>query len=110
MQECALETSVRPRRYVPRLDPRRLARDVDMRSPDGQRFSAIFDMLAVEFVDADPARIRDIAVLRFAAEKALAVGNFEDVVRLHNTVERKETRLRAMLKAKRLAGQGRPRP
>jgi hypothetical protein len=102
MQECVLETSVRPRRYVPRLDPRRLARDVDMRSPDGQRFAAIFDMLALEFAHADPARIRDIAVLRFAAEKALEVGNFEDVVRLHNTIERKETRLRAMLKAKRL--------
>jgi hypothetical protein len=99
-----------PHGYVPPNDPRRLARDVDMRSPDGKRFADIFDALALEFADADPARIRDIAILRFAAEKALAVGNFEDVVRLHNTVERKETRLRAMLKAKRLerdkGGQG----
>jgi hypothetical protein len=110
MQECAVETPARPKKYVPRLDPRRLARDVDMHSPDGQMFSRIYDALAVEFAGADPARIRDIAVLRFAAEKALAVGNFEDVVRLHNTIERKEMRLRAMLKAKRLerdkGGQG----
>ena len=82
--------------------PRRLRLDVDMRSVDGRRFADIFDALAMEFADADPARIRDIAVLRFAAEKALAVGNFEDVVRLHNTIERKELRLRAILKVKRL--------
>ena len=98
-----------PHGYVPPNDPRRLARDVDMRSPDGKRFADLYDALALEFADADPARIRDIAVLRFASEKALAVGNFEDVVRLANTVERKETRLRAMLKAKLLGrdkGQG----
>jgi hypothetical protein len=83
-------------------DPRRLRSAVDMRSVDGRRFADIYDMLALEFADADPARIRDIAVLRFAAEKALDVGNFEDVVRLHNTIERKEARLRVMLKAKRL--------
>ncbi len=92
----------RPRRYVPQRDPRRLAPDIDMRSADGLRFSAIFDALTLEFADASPDRIRDIAVLRFAAEKALAVGNFEDVVRLHNTIERKELRLRAILKVKRL--------
>jgi hypothetical protein len=102
MQECVVEMPARSKRYVPLCDPRRLARDTDMRSPDGQRLAAIFDMLALEFADAGPARIRDIAVLRFAAEKALDVGNFEDVVRLHNTVERKESRLRVMLKAKRL--------
>jgi hypothetical protein len=83
-------------------EPRRLRADVDMRSPDGRRFADIYDALAFEFADADPTRIRDIAVLRFAAEKALAVGNFEDVVRLHNTIERKESRLRAILKVKRL--------
>jgi hypothetical protein len=83
-------------------DPRRLRLDVDMRSVDGRRFADIFDGLTLEFVDADPARIRDIAVLRFAAEKALDVGNFEDVVRLHNTIERKESRLRALLRVKRL--------
>jgi hypothetical protein len=83
-------------------DPRRLRLDVDMRSVDGRRFADIFDALAMEFVDADPPRIRDVAILRFAAEKALAVGNFEDVVRLHNTIERKESRLRALLKVKRL--------
>jgi hypothetical protein len=83
-------------------DPRRLRLDVDMRSVDGRRFADIFDGLAQEFADLDPAHIRDIAILRFAAEKALSVGNFEDVVRLHNTIERKESRLRTILKAKRL--------
>ncbi len=76
--------------------------DVDMRSVDGRRFADIYDRLAVEFPVADPAHIRDVAVLRFAAEKALEIGNFEDVVRLHNTIERKEGRLRAILKVKRL--------
>jgi hypothetical protein len=102
MQGGVAELSAKPKRYVPLCDPRRLARDTDMRSSDGQRFASIFDMLALEFAEADPARIRDIAVLRFAAERALDVGNFEDVVRLHNTIERKEARLRVMLKAKRL--------
>jgi hypothetical protein len=83
-------------------EPNRLRPDVDMRSVDGRRFADIFEALTLEFVDADQARIRDIAVLRFAAEKALAVGNFEDVVRLHNTIERKESRLRVLLKAGRL--------
>jgi hypothetical protein len=86
-------------------DPRRLRLDVDMRSVDGRRFADIFDALTLEFVDADPARIRDIAILRFAADKALAVGAFEDVVRLHNTIERKESRLRAVMKVK-LLGRG----
>jgi hypothetical protein len=83
-------------------EPRRLRSDVDMRSVDGRRFADIYDTLTLEFADAGPDRIRDIAVLRFAAEKALSVGNFEDVVRLHNTIERKESRLRAIMKVKRL--------
>jgi hypothetical protein len=87
-------------------EPRRLRADVDMRSVDGRRFADIFDGLTLEFVGADPARLRDIAVLRFAAEKALAVGNFEDVVRLHNTIERKETRLRTALRLRRVDGAG----
>jgi hypothetical protein len=73
-----------------------------MRSVDGRKFADIYDQLAKEFVYGDPARIRDIAVLRFAAERALAVGDFNDIVRLHNTIERKETRLRASLKARQL--------
>ncbi len=84
-------------------EPRRLRSDVDMRSVDGRRFADIFDGLVQEFgADTFPDRLRNIAVLRFAAEKALSVGNFEDVVRLHNTIERKESRLRAILKVKRL--------
>ena len=44
----------------------------------------------------DPVRIRDIAVLRFAAEKTVAAGQFEEVVRLHNVIERKEKQLRTV--------------
>ncbi len=103
MQGSVLEMPVRPKRYVPARDPRRLAADIDMRSPDAQRFARIYDQLvAGEFAEADPVPLRDICVLRFAAEKALSGGNFEDVVRLHNTIERKESRLRAILKVKRL--------
>jgi len=106
MQGLAIDTPrprVRnPHGYVPTRDPRRLAPDVDMRSFDGRRFADIFDALTLEFPDAGPERIRDIAVLRFAAEKALDVGAFEDVVRLHNTIGRKESRLRVILKVKRL--------
>jgi hypothetical protein len=74
--------------------PRRLRADCDMRTFDGRRFADIFDALTMEYPDADPLRIREVAVLKFAVEKALAVGNFEDVVRLSNSAERGETRLR----------------
>jgi hypothetical protein len=106
MSGSAVRVVLAPRdersRAVATNEPRRLRADVDMRSVDGRRFADIFDGLTQEFLDAEPTRVRDIAILRFAAEKALAVGNFEDVVRLHNTIERKESRLRVLLKAKRL--------
>ncbi len=85
-------------------DPRRLAADIDMRSVDGRRFADIFDALAIEFgSDADPARLREIAQLKFALEKAQGSGacSLEDIVRLHNVIERRERALRA---AKRMAG------
>ncbi len=66
-------------------DPRRLSVDVDMRGVDGRRFADIFDALTVEFPGVDPARLREIAVLKFAGEKALSAGAWEDVVRLANT-------------------------
>ncbi len=89
-------TATRPvnKRAALTNDPRRLSVDVDMRGVDGRRFADIFDALAGEFPSADPARIREIAVLKFASEKALSAGAWEDVVRLANTVERKERALR----------------
>jgi hypothetical protein len=83
----------------PVRDPRRLAPDVDMRSVDGSRFASAYDAVALEFPAADPLRIRDVALLRFAAEKAVAVGAWEDVVRLHNLIARKEAPLRAAMRA-----------
>jgi hypothetical protein len=73
----------------------------DMRSPEGRRFVDIFDRLALEFPDADSARLREVAVLKHAAEKALAVGAFEDAVRLVNASERKERSLREAVAAAR---------
>jgi len=86
----------RGRRSSFRMD--RLAPDVDARSPDGRRFSDIHFAVAAEFEGADPLKIRDIALLRFAAEKAVAAGQFDDIVRLHNTIERKEKQLQAVVK------------
>jgi hypothetical protein len=40
-------------------------------------------------------RIRDAALMRFAMERALAADNFEETVRLHNCVERREHEFRA---------------
>jgi hypothetical protein len=82
-------------------EPRRLSASVDMRSPDGRLFADCYDLLAVEFPDADPLKLREVAVLKFAAEKAVASGAWEDVVRLHNLAARKEAPLRAAMRAVR---------
>jgi hypothetical protein len=44
-------------------EPRRLSASVDMRSPDGRLFADCYDILAVEFPDADPLKLREVAVL-----------------------------------------------
>jgi hypothetical protein len=96
-QAVAVVSSLPRRRYTgrPAHDPRRLAPDVNMHSPDGLKFARIYDVLAMEFPEADPMRLRDLALLRYSAERAVAAGAWEDVVRLHNAIERKEARLRA---------------
>jgi hypothetical protein len=88
-------------RSVVSNDPRRLSADVDMRSPDGRLFADCFDQLAIEFPDASPLKLREIAVLKFSAEKAVASGAYEDVVRLHNLALRKEAPLRGAKRAVR---------
>jgi hypothetical protein len=88
-------------RSVVSNEPRRLSASVDMRSPDGRLFADCYDILAVEFPDADPLKVREVAVLKFAAEKAVASGAWEDVVRLHNLAARKEAPLRAAKRAVR---------
>jgi hypothetical protein len=84
-------------------DPRRLSSDVDLRSPDGRLFADCFDQLAVEFPYASPLKLREIAILKFSAEKAVAAGAYEDIVRLHNLALRKEAPLRAAMRAVRAA-------
>ena len=44
----------------------------------------VYDQLAAEFPDADPVKLREVAILKFAGEKAIASGAWEDVVRLRN--------------------------
>ena len=48
--------------------PRRLSVDTDMRSLDGRRFADLYDALAAEFPGVDPVKIREVAILKFAAE------------------------------------------
>jgi hypothetical protein len=80
-------------------DPRRLSETCDMRSLEGRLFTDCYDAVRVEFPDANPLKLREIAVLKFAAEKAVASGAWEDVVRLHNLAARKEAPLRAAMRA-----------
>jgi hypothetical protein len=63
-------------------EPRRLAADIDMRSPA---------------ISLAPIRVREIAFLRFELEKAQAAGkcSLEDFVRVNNLILRKEKELRA---------------
>jgi hypothetical protein len=81
-------------------NPRRL-RGVDARTRDGRRYADIVDSLVAEFGSHDPVRLRELAGLRFALERAQgSVVNggecsLEDLVRLTNTIERKERALRA---------------
>jgi hypothetical protein len=82
--------------------PRRLDH-VDMRSADGRRYADLYDGLVLEFPGIDPARLREVAILKHAAEKALAVGAFEDAVKLVNTADRKERSLREGMIAARAA-------
>jgi hypothetical protein len=71
-------------------DPRRLSPKADMRTLAGRRFADIYDQLASELPGADPARLREIALLKFDHEKAQASGlcSLEDTVRVHNLVSR----------------------
>jgi hypothetical protein len=77
-------------------DPRRLAADVDGRSATGRRFSDIYDLIALDFPGGAPPKIREIALLRYELEKAQSAGEatLEDVVRVHNLINRYEKALR----------------
>jgi hypothetical protein len=74
-----------------------------MRSPDGRLFGDGYDQLAGEFPGAPPAKLRELALVRFAAEKATLAGQWEEVTRLCNVFDRRANALRAALR-----GPGKP--
>ncbi len=78
-------------------DPRRLTADVDMRSIAGRRFADLYDRIAATFPSADSGRIREIAVLRYEAERATAIDacSLADVVSALDLAGRLEKELRA---------------
>jgi hypothetical protein len=80
----------------------------DRRTRDGRRYQDIVLAVIAEFGPANPVALRELAALRFTLEReqgAIVSGgdqrSLEDLVRLTNTVERKERALRA---ARRAAG------
>lgn len=81
---------------------------VDRRTRLGRRYQDIVEALAIEYGSANPVALRELAALRFTLEReqgAIVAGDVrsvEQLVRLTNTIERKERALRA---AKRQASQ-----
>lgn len=82
-------------------------RDVDMRSPRGRRYRDLVDTVIAEFGNANPTAIRELAGLRFTLEdvQAAVIGGSisarEDLVRLSNTISRRERELRPNNASKR---------
>jgi hypothetical protein len=78
-------------------DPTRLAPDIDKRTHAGRLFRDLFDSVAAEFPGADPARVREVARLKYELERAQAAGTatLEDTVRVYNLISRREKELRA---------------
>ena len=73
---------------------------MDRRTRDGRRYQDIVLAVAAEFGPANPVALRELAALRFTLEReqgAIVSGDrrsLEDLVRLTNTIERKERALR----------------
>jgi hypothetical protein len=79
---------------------------VDRRTRDGRRYQDIVLAVVAEFGPANPVALRELAALRFTLEReqgAIVSGgdqrSLEDLIRLTNTVERKERALRAAKRA-----------
>jgi hypothetical protein len=81
---------------------------VDRRTRDGRRYQDIVLAVAAEFGPANPVALRELAALRFTLEReqgAIVSGDrrsLEDLVRLTNTIERKERALRLAQRRQRL--------
>jgi hypothetical protein len=69
-----------------------------MRMPDGRLYADCYDALRAEFPEAEAFKLREIALLKFACEKAVRAGAWEDHVRLSHLAMRKEAPLRAAMR------------
>jgi hypothetical protein len=74
---------------------------IDMRTSDGRRHSRIADALIRDFGDVDPVRLRELAGLKFTAEKTQAAfvgGDMRasaDLIRLRTIIAQIEADLRS---------------
>ncbi len=81
---------------------------VDRRTASGRRYQDIVAAVAAEFGPGNPVALRELAALRFTLEReqgAIVSGDqrsLEDLVRLTNTIERKERALRLAQRRQRL--------
>jgi hypothetical protein len=75
---------------------------IDRRTRLGRRYQDIVQALAAEYGGVNPVALRELATLRFTLEReqgAIVAGDVrsvEQLVRLTNTIERKERALRAI--------------
>jgi hypothetical protein len=102
---------VRARRPASRAhttnDPRRLAPDVDKRTHAGRMFADFYESVERDFPGADPAKVRDVALLKYEMERARTAGTLtlEDIVRVSHLIDRREQVLRLALRQRAVAQQ-----
>jgi hypothetical protein len=63
-------------------------------------FAEVKAAIEADFAGAGPIAVRDLLLLRVAAERALRAGDFREVARVHRQIARAEARLRDGLKIK----------
>lgn len=67
-------------------------------------FAEVADAIRAEFAGADAVSLRDLVLLRFAAERRFRQAGFEEMAKVHRQIAAKERALRAGLRGK---GEGR---
>jgi hypothetical protein len=93
-------TQRRPTQRSARFNDPFVLSGADQRSGQARRFREHVESLLSEFGDAEPDRIREIAMLKFAIEREQeaivsdVTRSAETLLRLSNSCERKEHRLR----------------
>jgi hypothetical protein len=70
-------------------------------------FADLHAAIKAEFAGADPVSLRDLILLRYAAEVALQAGDFAEMAKVHRQIMRKESEVRAALRCQRGDGLGR---